>query len=290
MYYPSLKQARAIAACGAYRKIPVSRELLSDFTTPIQALRILRARSGHCFLLESAADSGGWGRYSFLGFDPTLEVTCTDGLLTLRGEEPLRRRTAHPGQALRELLAAHKSPRLPGLPPFTGGLVGYFSYDYVKYAEPALVLDAQDQEGFQDMDLMLFEKVVVFDHFRQKLILIVSAGAEDLDVSYPAACAELERMAQKADARIGEVDARRRFKQLHDRAVAVDLEHLAAARAAVGEDDLCQLVIRDALHMVHDHQRAGNFADRLIFTDHSSFSPFSAIAAICSSISTSRFA
>ena len=120
MYYPSLKQARAIAACGAYRKIPVSRELLSDFTTPIQALRILRARSGHCFLLESAADSGGWGRYSFLGFDPTLEVTCTDGLLTLRGEEPLRRRTAHPGQALRELLAAHKSPRLPGLPPFTG--------------------------------------------------------------------------------------------------------------------------------------------------------------------------
>lgn len=75
-----------------------------------------------------------------------------------------------------------------------------------------------------------------------------------------------------------------------DRAVAVDLEHLAAARAAVGEDDLCQLVIRDALHMVHDHQRAGNFADRLIFTDHSSFSPFSAIAAICSSISTSRFA
>lgn len=99
MYYPSLKQARAIAACGAYRKIPVSRELLSDFTTPIQALRILRARSGHCFLLESAADSGGWGRYSFLGFDPTLEVTCTDGLLTLRGEEPLRRRTAHPGQA-----------------------------------------------------------------------------------------------------------------------------------------------------------------------------------------------
>lgn len=147
MYYPSLKQARAIAACGAYRKIPVSRELLSDFTTPIQALRILRARSGHCFLLESAADSGGWGRYSFLGFDPTLEVTCTDGLLTLRGEEPLRRRTAHPGQALRELLAAHKSPRLPGLPPFTGGLVGYFSYDYVKYAEPALVLDAQDPGG-----------------------------------------------------------------------------------------------------------------------------------------------
>ena len=101
---------------------------------------------------------------------------------------------------------------------------------------------------------------------------------------------ELERMAQKADARIGEVDAGGGFKKLHDRTVAVYLKHLAAARAAVGEDDLRQLVIGDALHMVNDHQRAGDLTDRLIFTDHSSCSPFSAIAVICSSISTSRFA
>ena len=194
MYYPSLKQARAIAACGAYRKIPVSRELLSDFTTPIQALRILRARSGHCFLLESAADSGGWGRYSFLGFDPTLEVTCTDGLLTLRGEEPLRRRTAHPGQALRELLAAHKSPRLPGLPPFTGGLVGYFSYDFLKYAEPSVDLETRDTENFKDVDLMLFDKVVVFDNLMQKLILIVNIRLDDVDTEYARAKLELDNL------------------------------------------------------------------------------------------------
>ena len=72
MYYPLLEEARILAASGAYRRIPVSRELLSDFITPIQALRTLRAQSGHCFLLESAADSAGWGRYTFLGFDPTL--------------------------------------------------------------------------------------------------------------------------------------------------------------------------------------------------------------------------
>lgn len=196
MYVPSLKEARAIAASGPYRKIPVSREILSDFTTPIQVLRILRAQSSHCFLLESGADSEQWGRYTFLGFEPTLEVTCTDGVLRMSGEETVRCETGHPGQALRQLLAANKSPRVPGLPPFTGGLVGYFSYDYVKYAEPSLRLDAGDQEGFQDMDLMLFDKVIAFDNFRQKMILIVSADAEDLDVSYPAACAELDRLAE----------------------------------------------------------------------------------------------
>lgn len=71
MYYPTLKEARALAA-GDYREIPVTRELLSDFLTPIQALRILRAQDNHCFLLESAADSEGWGRWSFLGFAPDL--------------------------------------------------------------------------------------------------------------------------------------------------------------------------------------------------------------------------
>ena len=104
MYYPSLKEAGAIAASGVYRKIPVSRVLLSDFITPIQALRVLRAQSGHCFLLESAADREGWGRYSFLGYDPTLEVTCTDGVLRLRGSRNGEERTAHPGRVLRRLL------------------------------------------------------------------------------------------------------------------------------------------------------------------------------------------
>lgn len=60
MYHPSLQEARALAASGEYRRVSASRELFSDFIIPIQALRILRARSGHCFLLESAADSAGW--------------------------------------------------------------------------------------------------------------------------------------------------------------------------------------------------------------------------------------
>ena len=195
MYFPTLKEARTLAA-GDYREIPVTRELLSDFLTPIQALRILRAQDNHCFLLESAADSEGWGRWSFLGFEPELEITAKDGVVQFRDGAQHSTRIQPPGEALRQLLAEHKSPRIPGLPPFTGGLVGYFSYDYMKYAEPSLRLTGADQEKFKDMDLMLFRSVIAFDNFRQKLILITNADTADLDNSYPAACQQLDRMAE----------------------------------------------------------------------------------------------
>ncbi len=196
MYHPTLKEARTLAAAGGYREIPVARELLSDFLTPIQALRILRAQDNHCFLLESAADSAGWGRWSFLGFEPELEITCKDGFVQVRSGGNVDTQIQPPGEALREILAAHRSPKIPGLPPFTGGLVGYFAYDYIKYAEPTLRLRAKDEEKFKDMDLMLFRSVIAFDNYRQKLFLITNADVSDLDASYPAACQQLERMAE----------------------------------------------------------------------------------------------
>ena len=248
MYYPSLKEARAFVS-GGYRTIPVSRELLADFITPIQALRILRARSGHCFLLESAADSAGWGRYTFLGFEPSLEVVCKDGVLQLRDKDSVRTEIQHPSAVLRKLLSEHKSPCLPELPPFTGGLVGYFSYDYLKYAEPSLKLDAQDRERFQDMDLMLFEKVVVFDNYRQRMILIANADASNLDESYPAACGELERMAAllksgtPAERRPGWL--RSPFRPLFDMPAYCDM--VEKAKQYIREGDIFQVVLSNRL-------------------------------------------
>ena len=249
MYYPTLEQARAIAAQGGFRKIPVSRDILSDFTTPIEVLRVLRNHSSHCFLLESAEDSQRWGRYTFLGFEPRLEVTCTNGTLRIRGEKTEERATTHPGQALREIIAANRSPRISGLPPFTGGLVGYFSYDYIKYAEPSLVLDAEDEEGFQDMDLMLFDKVVCFDNFRQKLILIANADADDLETSYPAACAELDRLVELI--RTGEPQPRSPgrlttpIEPLFDEAAYCDM--VEKGKAHIREGDIFQVVLSNRL-------------------------------------------
>ena len=183
--YPTLEQVRTITASGDYRRIPVSREVLADRFTPVEVMRTLRAASRHCYLLESAASDHRWGRYSFLGYSPTLEITCQDGTLRIRrvDEDGVRSetvsRTAHPGQAIREILQRYRSPRLPDMPPFTGGLVGYFAYDYIKYAEPTLHLGGEGQD-FRDVDLMLFDKVIVFDHGRQKLLLIAGVDTARL--------------------------------------------------------------------------------------------------------------
>lgn len=116
-YSPSLEEALAIAASGDYQVIPVKRELYADFCTPIRALRILQQVSSHCYLLESMEDHQRWGRYTFLGYHPTLEVTCTDGHMRVKGGSTIRMETDHPGQCLRQILAEHKSPRLRDLIP-----------------------------------------------------------------------------------------------------------------------------------------------------------------------------
>ena len=188
---PSLDRAKELAATGRYDILPVSCELLSDFITPIEALRVLKNVSTHCYLLESAWANDRWGRYTFLGFDPKLEITCKDGELRAGG---IRIHTDDPSGYLRQVLAEHRSPRFDHLPSFTGGLVGYFSYDYLGYSEPAVRREAEDQEAFQDVDVMLFDKVIAFDNFRQKIVLIVNMSLDDVEVGHARAVLELERL------------------------------------------------------------------------------------------------
>lgn len=196
MVYPDFDEAKKILTFGDYKIIPISRELYSDRITPIEVMRILKNISKHCFMLESVDSSQKWGRYTFLGYDPTLEITCHNHRLRIRSGMTVERETDHPGEAIREILKDYKSPRLKQMPSFTGGLVGYFSYDYIKYSEPVLNLDARDEEGFKDVDLMLFDKVIAFDHFRQKIILIVNARTEHFETEYNRAVNELENMAK----------------------------------------------------------------------------------------------
>ncbi|MDO4399369.1 MAG: anthranilate synthase component I family protein [Coriobacteriia bacterium] len=188
---PSLDEALALVADGSYRRVPISCKILSDTVTPITVMRKLKRVSDHCYLLESAADSAQWGRYSFLGYDPTLEITCLNGVMKVGA---LTFEVAHPGPYLRQILDEYRTPKIPGLPSFTGGLVGYFSYDYLKYAEPTLSLDARDSEGFKDVDLMLFDKVIAFDNFKQKIVLVVNADLSEGEAGYRRAVMQLQQM------------------------------------------------------------------------------------------------
>ena len=100
----------------------------------------------------------------------------------------------HPGDTLRKIIKNYHSPVMKELPPFTGGLVGYFAYDYLRYSEPKLSLAGNG--SFKDLDLMLFNDVIAFDHYRQKVLLITGVMTDDLEKSYKQACEKLEEMTE----------------------------------------------------------------------------------------------
>lgn len=194
----TLEEVEKIAEQGEYKMIPVGREILSDIRTPLEVLRALQTVSDHCFLLESAEENRRMGRYTFLGYDPSMELTCTDHKLTVTAGGQIHLETDHPGTYIKQIVADNLSPRLEGLPPFTGGLVGYFSYDYMQYGEPSLHFKSKNTEGFTDLDLMLFDKLIAFDNLRQKMILIanVNLSRESPETGYNRANETLDRMEQ----------------------------------------------------------------------------------------------
>ena len=147
MYYPTLKQAKQIIANGDYDIVPVSKEIYGDGITPIEVMRILKNYSEHCFMLESVDDTKRWSRYTFLGFEPISEITCLNNVVTIDGQIY---KTKHPQDYIKQILKKYKSPKIPKLPAFTGGLVGYFAYDYFKYNESTLNLMVES-DGCNDL-------------------------------------------------------------------------------------------------------------------------------------------
>lgn len=191
-FLPDFNEVTEIAKCGKYDILPVSCEILSDICTPIEAMMTLKNVSTHCYMLESVAEKEKWGRYTFLGFDPKMQITAVGNKLTMGG---ITIETEDPSIQIRQLLSGYKSPKFDYLPSFTGGLVGYFSYDFLSYSEKTLRLDTEDTENFKDVDLMLFDKVIAFDNFRQKIILIVNMSLEDPESGYNKAKMELKQLA-----------------------------------------------------------------------------------------------
>ncbi len=243
---PSLEEVNQYRKAGLYKVVPVCCELLSDICTPIQAVRKLKNVSSHCFLLESAEAQENWGRYSFLGFDPKLSITCSGGEMRV-GDVTLT--TENPTAVLRQILAEYKSPRIPGMPPFTGGLTGYFSYDYLGYAEPTVCRKTEDTEHFKDVDLMLFDKVIAFDNFRQKIILIANVRLDEGDAGYHRAEMELNELRRliMEGAEAKEVPGRLtgEITPLFDRDTFCSM--VEKARHYIKEGDIFQIVLSNRL-------------------------------------------
>ena len=176
-----------------YDIIPVCREIYADVITPITLLRKLAAVSKCYYLLESVEGGEKWGRYSFLGFDPVMRVKCSCGKVTIEKDgEETEKVTDKPLEVLREILKDYKAPRLEGLPPFAGGFVGYFAYAMIGYAEPKLNIK---KGTFNDYDMMLFDKVIAYDHLKQKISIIVNMKTDKVMENYGKATAEIQNLA-----------------------------------------------------------------------------------------------
>ena len=188
--YPDCNEIMKLAP--EYHIIPVCKEIYADVITPITLLRKIAAVSKRYYLLESVEGGEKWGRYSFLGFDPIMRVTCNSDKVTIETEERKEvKETKKPLEVIREILKEMKAPKIKGVPPFAGGFVGDFAYSMIGYAEPVLNIKKGD---FNDYDLMLFDKVIAYDHLTQKISVIVNMKTDHVMENYGKATAKIQEM------------------------------------------------------------------------------------------------
>jgi anthranilate synthase component 1 len=163
-----------LALAKEHTLVPVCRTLTADLETPVSAFLRAAWPERECFLLESVEGGEQVGRYTFIGLAPFKrivargrEVTITEGRKVVHVEDDVF-------AVLRRALGGHKPARLPGLPPFTAGAVGFFAYDAVRQIERLPEL-AKDELGVPDACLLFFDEVLAFDHVRKEIWLVVTA-------------------------------------------------------------------------------------------------------------------
>ena len=164
-----------------YNRIPVTREILADLDTPLTTYLKL-ANGRYSYLLESVEGGEKWGRYSMIGLPcrTILRVSGQSIQVEKDGQITEEHTIEDPLEFIKTFQQRYNVPELAELPRFTGGLVGYFGYDTVRYIEPRL-LDSmpKDELNTPDILLMVSDELVVFDNLSGKLILVTHANPED---------------------------------------------------------------------------------------------------------------
>jgi len=195
---PSLDEFRSLAR--SHTVVPVWTEVLADLTTPVAAFaRVVGGDDG--FLLESVDKGDRWSRWSFIGRKPQATIVARGSDLEVQGDLGVAIPTDRGILAALEVLLGHyRAPDLDGLPPLHGGLMGYLGYDVVREVERLPGMSPDDQ-GFPDAVMSMIGELAVYDHWRQRVLLIANvflpddAADSDLDAGYEAAVAQLEAFA-----------------------------------------------------------------------------------------------
>lgn len=171
MFYPGLDEVRKLA--DHYNLIPITMEVYADMETPISLFKRFED-SKYCFLLESIEGGEKWARYSFIGRNPFLVVKSGKNKTIIEDKNGnLKEENGNPLEVLKNLLASYKGADLPKLPRFNGGAVGFFGYDLIRYYENLPDMPEDDLE-LPESHFMFADEVIVFDHLKQKIHIIVN--------------------------------------------------------------------------------------------------------------------
>lgn len=195
MLKPSLEEVKALAK--TYNTIPVFYEFSADNQTPLNIYTAFAKQSRNSFILESVSNGLQWDRYSFIGFSPKQEIKITGNMVEIRtGDHVEQMETKNPIAFLKERMAAYHAPILEGAPNFTGGLIGYFGYDTVRYMEKKLTNVPEDDIQMPDCHLFLYEELIAYDHMNSNGIIILNLHTDgDLGAQYAAAQWRAEELA-----------------------------------------------------------------------------------------------
>lgn len=192
LFYPELEQVKELAA--NYNIIPVSLEVYADLETPISIFKRLE-QSKFCFLLESVEGGEKWGRYSFIGKNPFVIVKGNGNLTELQYRDgKFKTVESNPIEVMKTLMAQYKGAPVKNLPRFNGGAVGFFGYDTARYFEK-LPNIPKDDVGIPELHFMFADEIIAFDHFKQKLHIIVNLHVEgNVERSYNTAVSRIKEI------------------------------------------------------------------------------------------------
>jgi anthranilate synthase component 1 len=242
---PTRKEFLALAK--EHTLVPVCRTLSADLETPVSAFLRAAWPERECFLLESVENGEQVGRYTFIGLAPFKRIvargraiTITEGKRTTRIEDDIF-------AVLRRALSGHKPARLHGLPPFTAGAVGFFSYDAVRQIE-RLPEHAKDELGIPDACLLFFDEVLAFDHVRKEIWLVVTADVTQKKPveAYENAVRRLAKLEKRLAQPLPKLPARKaqgKFKVKHRTRKQDYLAAVARTRQYIAAGDIFQAVI-----------------------------------------------
>lgn len=182
MITPNLGEVKKLLE--SYGSVPVFHELLADNFTPVRLFSTLKENYENCFILESVDNTNQWGRYSYIGFDPGLEIRIAakkaeliyaDGRReNMDGSDPIR--------LFSGLMGKYRSPKFIGRPKLTGGLIGYFGYDMARYYEKKLVNIPRDDLGMPDANMFLYNSIVACDHLSGRAVIILTMTREEIEM------------------------------------------------------------------------------------------------------------